>query len=100
MKLVNINAEPHAIIAISSLVIMCLSSMYASFENPHSFRCIWTSRDFRNEKFRFPMRRGKPKVSTRVDSHRPDQIISHASRYPSRHIQLDPIGQQPKTSSL
>ena len=45
-------------------------------------------------------RTGTPKVSTEVDMDCPDQIVSQASRYPSRHMQLDPIGQQPKTASL
>jgi len=31
---------------------------------------------------------------------RQDQKLSHASRYPSRHMQLDPIWQQPGTSSF
>jgi len=31
---------------------------------------------------------------------RPAQIVSQASKCPSRHMQLDPIGQQPQESSL
>jgi len=40
------------------------------------------------------------KVSIQVDIPSLDQIVSHASRYPSRHIQLDPAGEQPKSVIL